>query len=79
MTDAQLQNRVEEVYIFRHGEELIIDESVSDLAKLGGTADDISKLRERVEAAIPTPVRIKSPVWQPASLTKCQQQMQQQQ
>ena len=65
MTDAQLQNCVEEVYLFRHGDELIIDESVSDLAKLGGTVDDIKKLRERVEAAIPKPVRIKSPVWRP--------------
>ena len=72
VTDAQLQNRVEEVYLFRQGDELIVDESVSDLAKLGGTADDINKLRERVEAAIPTPVRIKSPVWQPASVTQQQ-------
>ena len=72
VTDAQLQNRVEEVYLFRNGDELIVDESVSDLAKLGGTADDINKLRERVEAAIPTPVRIKSPVWQPASVTQQQ-------
>ena len=79
VTDEQLQNRVEEVYLFRHGDELIVDESVSDLAKLGGTADDINKLTERVEAAIPTPVRIKSPVWQPAALTQRQQQMQQQQ
>ena len=79
VTDAQLQNRVEEVYLFRNGDELIVDESVSDLAKLGGTADDINKLRERVEAAIPTPLRIKSPVWQPAALNKRQQQMQQQQ
>ena len=45
----------------------------------GPAADDINKLRERVEAAIPTPVRIKSPVWQPAALTQRQQQMQQQQ
>ena len=72
VTDAQLQNRVEEVYLFRQGDELIVDESVSDLAKLGGTADDINKLRERVEAAIPTPVRIKSPAWQPASVTQQQ-------
>ena len=79
VTDAQLQNRVEEVYLFRHGDELIVDESVSDLAKLGGKADDINKLRERGEAAIPTPVRIKSQVWQPAALTQRQQQMQQQQ
>ena len=79
VTDEQLQNRVEEVYLFRHGDELIVDESVSDLAKLGGTADDINKLRERVEAAIPMPVRIKSPVWQPAALTKRQQQAQMQQ
>lgn len=79
VTDEQLQNRVEEVYLYRHGNELIVDESVSDLAKLGGAADDIKKLRERVEAAIPTPVRIKSPVWQPAALTQRQQQAQQQQ
>ena len=46
---------------------MIVDESVSDLAKLGGKTDDIKELRERVEAAIPTPVRIKSPVWQPAA------------
>ena len=78
VTDAQLQNRVEEVYLFRQGDELIVDESLSDLAKLGGTADDINKLRERVEAAIPTPVRIKSPVWQPAALTQRHQQAQQQ-
>ena len=79
VTDAQLQNRIEEAYLFRHGNELIVDESVFDLAKLGGTADDIKKLRERVEAAIPKPVRIKSPVWQPAALTQRQQQMQQHQ
>ena len=64
MTDAQLQNRVEEVYLYRQWDELVIDESVSDLAKFGGTADDIKKLRERVEAAIPGPKRLKSPVWQ---------------
>ena len=64
MTDAQLQNRVEEVYLYRQWDELVIDESVSDLAKLGGTADDIKKLRERVEAAIPVPKRLKSPAWQ---------------
>ena len=75
VTDAQLQNRVEEAYLFHRGNELIVDQSVSDLAKLGGTADDIKKLRERVESAIPTPVRIKSPVWQPAALTQRQQQM----
>ena len=51
---------------------MIVDTTVSDLAKLGGTADDIKELRERVEAAIPPPVRIKSPVWQPATLTKHQ-------
>ena len=77
--DAQLQDRFEEAYLFRNGDELIVDATVSDLAKLGGTADDINKLRERVEAAIPTPVRIKSPVWQPATPSKRQQQMQQQQ
>ena len=64
VTDVQLQNHVEECYLYRQGDELVIDESVSDLAKLGGTADDIKKLRERVEAAIPVPKRLKSPVWQ---------------
>ena len=70
--DALVLDRFEEAYLFRNGDELIVDATVSDLAKLGGTADDINKLRERVEAAIPTPVRIKSPVWQPASVTQQQ-------
>ena len=69
VTDAQLQNRVEEVYLFRNGDVLIVDETISDLTKLGGTAEDINKLRERVEAAIPVPKRIKLPVWQPAALS----------
>ena len=63
-TDVQLQNRVEECYLYKQGDKLVIDESVSDLSKLGGTADDIKKLRERVEAAIPVPKRLKSPAWQ---------------
>ena len=63
VTDEQLHNRCEEVYLYRQGDEIVIDQSVSDLATLGGTADDIKKLRERVEAAIPVPKRIKSPVW----------------
>ena len=64
VTDIQLQNRVEECYLFIQGDEFVIDKSVCDLAELGGTADDIKKLRERVEAAVPVPKRLKSPVWQ---------------
>ena len=62
VTDVQLQNRVEECYLYRQGDELVIDESVSDLAKLGCTADGVKRLSERVEAAIPVPKRLKSPV-----------------
>lgn len=79
VTDAQLQNRVEEVYLYRRGDELVVDQSLYDLAILGGTEDSIKRLREKVEAAIPLPKRLISPAWQPASLTKRQQQMQQQQ
>ena len=77
VTDEQLRNRVEEAYLYRRGDEIVIDESISDLANLGATSEQVKEQREKLEASIPVPKRISSPTWQPSALT--QQQMQQQQ
>ena len=77
VTDEQLRNRVEEAYLYRRGDEIVIDESISDLANLGATSEQVIEQREKLEASIPVPKRISSPTWQPSALT--QQQMQQQQ
>ena len=63
VTDEQLRNRVEEAYIYRRGDEIIMDESLSSLEVLGATAEQIQEQRERLESSIPVPKRIKSPVW----------------
>ena len=77
VTDVQLRNRVEEAYLYRRDDEIVIDESISDLANLGATSEQVIEQREKLEASIPVPKRISSPTWQPSALT--QQQMQQQQ
>ena len=63
ITDEQLRNRVEEAYIYRKGNEIIMDERLSSLDVLGATAEQIQEQREKLEASIPAPKRIKSPVW----------------
>ena len=77
VTDEQLRNRVEESYLYRRGDEIVIDESISDLANLGATTEQVKEQRQKLEKSIPVPKRISSPTWQPSALT--QQQMQQQQ
>ena len=77
VTDEQLRNRVEEAYLYRRGDEIVIDESISDLVNLVATSEQVIEQREKLEASIPVAKRISSPTWQPSALT--QQQMQQQQ
>ena len=63
VTDEQLRNQVEEAYIYRRDDEIIMDESLSSLEVLGATAEQIQEQREQLESSIPVPKRIKSPVW----------------
>ena len=35
VTDEQLRNRIEDVYVYRRANEIVINESISDLASLG--------------------------------------------
>ena len=77
VTDEQLKNRVEEFYLYRRGDELVMDQTIANMARLGFEADVIEEQRKKKEASLPVPERITSPTWQPSALS--QQQMQQQQ
>ena len=78
VTNEQLRNRVEEAYLYRRGDEIVIDESISDLANLGATSEQVKEQREKLETSIPMPKRITSPTWQPSALSQQQAQQQQQ-
>ena len=75
VTDEQLKNRVEEFYLYRRGDELVMDQTIANMARLGFEADVIEEQRKKKEASLPVPKRITSPTWQPSALS--QQQMQQ--
>ena len=75
VTDEQLKNRVEEFYLYRRGDELVMDQTIANMARLGFEADVIEEHRIKKEASLPVPKRITSPTWQPSALS--QQQMQQ--
>ena len=75
VTDEQLKNRVEEFYLYRRGDELVMDQTIANMARLGFEADVIDEQRKKKEASLPVPKRITSPTWQPSALS--QQQMQQ--
>ena len=75
VTDEQLKNRVEEFYLYRRGDELVMDQTIANMARLGFEADVIEEQRIKKEASLPVPKRITSPTWQPSALS--QQQMQQ--
>ena len=75
VTDEQLKNRVEEFYLYRRGDELVMDQTIANMARLGFQADVIEEQRIKKEASLPVPKRITSPTWQPSALS--QQQMQQ--
>ena len=77
MTEEQLRNTLEEFYVFRRGDEIVMDRAITNMARLGFETDVIEEQRKKKEASIPVPKRIKSPTWQPSALS--QQQMQQQQ
>jgi DNA invertase Pin-like site-specific DNA recombinase len=77
MTEEQLRNTLEEFYVFRRGDEIVMDQAITNMARLGLETDVIEEQRKKKEASIPVPKRITSPTWQPSALT--QQQMQQQQ
>ena len=79
MTEEQLKNTLEEFYVFRRGDEIVMDQEITNMARLGFDPEVITAQRQKKEASIPVPKRIPSPVWQPAAPTKRQQQMQQQQ
>ena len=79
MTEEQLKNTLEEFYVFRRGDEIVMDQAITNMARLGFDPEVIAAQRQKKEASIPVPKRIPSPVWQPAAPTKRQQQMQQQQ
>ena len=79
MTEQQLKNTLEEFYVFRRGDEIVMDQAITNMARLGFDPEVIAAQRQKKEASIPVPKRIPSPVWQPAAPTKRQQQMQQQQ
>ncbi len=75
VTDEQLKNRVDEFYLYRRGDELVMDQTIANMARLGFEADVIEEQRIKKEASLPVPKRITSPTWQPSALS--QQQMQQ--
>ena len=77
MTEEQLRNTLEEFYVFRRGDEIVMDQAITNMARLGLETDVIEEQRKKKEASIPVPKRITSPTWQPSALS--QQQMQQQQ
>ena len=79
MTEQQLKNTLEEFYVFRRGDEIVMDQAITNMARLGFDPEVIAAQRQKKEASIPVPKRIPSPVWQPEAFTKRQQQMQQQQ
>ena len=79
ITEEQLKNTLEEFYVFRRGDEIVMDQAITNMARLGFDPELIAALRQEKEASIPVSKRIPSPVWQPAAPTKRQQQMQQQQ
>ena len=68
VTDEQLKNRVEEFYLYRRGDELVMDQTITNMARLGFELDAIKQQKEKLEASIPVPTRITSPTWQPAAL-----------
>ena len=79
ITKEQVKNHLEEFYVFRRGNEIVMDQEITNMARLGFDPEVITAQRQKKEASIPVPKRIPSPVWQPAAPTKRQQQMQQQQ
>ena len=79
ITEEQVKNHLEEFYVFRRGDEIVMDQEITNMARLGFDPEVITAQRQKKEASIPVPKRIPSPVWQPAAPTKRQQQMQQQQ
>ena len=79
ITGEQVKNHLEEFYVFRRGDDIVMDQEITNMARLGFDPEVITAQRQKKEASIPVPKRIQSPVWQPAAPTKRQQQMQQQQ
>lgn len=63
VTDKQLLNSIDDVYLYRQGDDFVIDQTIQDMAELGATAQQVKEQREKLEARIPTPKRIKSPTY----------------
>lgn len=61
VTDKQLLNSIDDVYLYRRGNDCVIDQTIQDLAELGATTQQVTEQREKLECSIPTPKRIKSP------------------
>ena len=78
-TEEQVKNHLEEFYVFRRGDEIVMDQEITNMARLGFDPEVITAQRRKKEASISVPKRIPSPVWLPAAPTKRQHQMQQQQ
>ena len=74
-----MKNTLEELYVFRQGDRIVMDQAITNMARLGFDPEVITAQRQKKEASISVPKRIPSPVWQPAAPTKRQQQIQQQQ
>ena len=77
MTEEQLKNTLEEFYVFRRGDEIVMDQAITNMARLGFDPEVIAAQRQKKEASIPVPKRIPSPVWKPTAPTQRQQQMKQ--
>ena len=63
VTDKQLLNSIDDVYLYRQGDDFVIDQTIQDMAELGATAQQVTEQREKLEARIPTPKRILSPTY----------------
>lgn len=63
VTDKQLLNSIDDVYLYRRGDDCVIDQTIQDLAELRATPQQITEQREKLESSIPVPKRIKSPTF----------------
>jgi DNA invertase Pin-like site-specific DNA recombinase len=63
VTDEQLLNSIDDVYLYRRGDDCVVDQTIQDLAELRATPQQITEQREKLESSIPVPKRIKSPTF----------------
>ena len=63
VNDKQLLNSIDDVYLYRQGDDFVVDQTVQDIAELGATRQQVKEQREKLEALIPTPKRLNYPTY----------------